>query len=230
MTRSTMTHGLLALAFGAAGCGGDANDDAERDRAARDPAAMQAPPPPTLRLEVDLASRQLNVYRDNRVVASHPVAVGSPEWPTPTGEWTIGQVIFNPRWHPPEESWAEDEEVAEPGDPDNPLGRVQLVYRAPNSIHGTPDTASLGKAVSHGSIRVANEVGIELARMVMEAGGAARDQAFIQNALNNPTERVEVVIPNEVPIRVVAGPVRGVPPVGGDSARAAGDTATAARR
>jgi hypothetical protein len=212
MLRS-FTPAALAFAVLLSGCTfGDSSDENERN-ASRDSAARQAgpPPAPALLLEVDIASRQLNVYRDNRVVASHPVAVGSAEWPTPTGQWDIGQVIFNPRWVPPEESWAEDEEIAEPGAPDNPLGKVQLVYSPPNSIHGTNEPESLGQAVSHGSIRIANDDGVEVARMVMQAGGAPRDDAFVQNALANPTERVEVVIPNPVPIRVVAGPVQGVP-------------------
>ena len=222
----------VALAFAAMTSGCTFGDSTDENDAANDTTAQApAPPPqPQLLLEVDIASRQVNVYRDNRVVASHPVAVGSSEWPTPTGEWDIGQVIFNPRWHPPvEESWAEDEEVKEPGAPDNPLGKVQLVYAAPNSIHGTNEPESLGKAVSHGSIRISNENGVALARMVMEAGGAAKDDAFIQNALANPTERVEVAIPNPVPIRVVAGPVAGVPAVNDTTAGARADSAGAPR-
>ena len=164
------------------------------------------PPPPDLRLEVNLAERKLYVYRNEQQVATHPVAVGSEEWPTPTGEWTIGQVIWNPRWIPPkEEEWAKDEEEKEPGAPDNPLGRAQLVYRAPNSIHGTNEPASLGKAVSHGSIRVSNDVAMQLARQVMEAGGAGKDESWYRTARENRQERQEVVIPNPVPVRVVAG-------------------------
>ena len=223
----TFAPAALALAVMTGGCSFE--DRSEEDEGASNETQAPAPPPqPQLLLEVDIASRQLNVYRDDRVVASHPVAVGSEEWPTPTGQWDIGQVIFNPRWHPPEESWAEDDSIAEPGDPDNPLGRVQLVYEAPNSIHGTNEPESLGQAVSHGSVRIANEVGIELARMVMQAGGATQDEASIRNALANPTERVEVAIPNPVPIRVVAGPVAGVPAVS-DPAQA-GDTAAPAPR
>lgn len=169
-------------------------------------AAEPAPALPEMRLEVNLAERELHVYRNDELVATHPVAVGSEEWPTPTGEWTIGQVIWNPRWIPPTyESWAEDEEVVEPGDPENPLGQAQLVYRAPNSIHGTLHPESLGKAVSHGSIRASNEVVTELARQVMEAGGAGKDEAWYREARENRTERREVLIPNPVPIRVVAG-------------------------
>ena len=159
-----------------------------------------------MRLEVNLARRKLYVYRGSRRVATYPVAIGSEEWPTPTGEWTIRQVIWNPRWIPPrEESWAAKEEGNEPGDPDNPLGRAQLVYRAPNSVHGTIEPESLGKAVSHGSLRVSNQVAMRLARQVMEAGGAGKSEAWYREARANRKQRREVIIPNPIPIRVVAG-------------------------
>jgi hypothetical protein len=170
------------------------------------PAAPTPPPPPDLHLEVDVAAREVHVYRGGQRIASHPVAVGTSKWPTRTGEWTVGQVIWNPRWVPPrEEGWAEDEEEKEPGAADNPLGHAQLVYDAPRSIHGTNEPESLGKAASHGSIRVSNTVATELARLVMEAGGAGKDDAWYQRVQANRRERVEVPIPNPVPIRVVAG-------------------------
>lgn len=173
---------------------------------AQQPTPTPPPPPPDLRLEVNVAERKLYVYRNDQRIATHPVAVGTSEWPTRTGEWTIGQVVFNPRWTPPQdEEWAKDEEVKEPGDPENPLGRAQLVYDAPRSIHGTNEPESLGKAESHGSIRIANDVAVQLARMVMESGGAQRDESFFQQVQQNRRERVEVPIPNPIPIRVVAG-------------------------
>lgn len=209
MIRSTLTLSCFTAALLTAGCTfTDRTDDAE-DTAAQTTAQRDAeqpappPPPPDLRLEVNLAARELRVYRNEQLIETHPVAVGSSEWPTPTGEWTIGQVIFNPRWIPPEESWAEDEEVSEPGDPDNPLGAAQLVYAAPNSIHGTNAPESLGQAVSHGSIRVANDVAVRLARLVMESGGATRDEAFYRQAQADRSQRHEVIVPNPVPIRVV---------------------------
>jgi lipoprotein-anchoring transpeptidase ErfK/SrfK len=158
-----------------------------------------------MRIEVNLARRELTVYRGGQPAATHPVAVGSSEWPTPTGEWSIGQVVFNPRWVPPDEEWARDEETKEPGDPDNPLGHAQLVYDAPNSIHGTNEPESLGQAVSHGSIRVSNDVAMQLARQVMEAGGAQRDENFFQQVRSDRSRRYDVSIPRPVPIRVVGG-------------------------
>lgn len=219
------THAALAaLMLALGGCvvqdktdenaGGDAGVAQQQAPAAGQPAATPAPtptptpapPPPDLRLEVNVAERELYVYRNDQRIATHPVAVGTSEWPTRTGEWTIGQVVFNPRWTPPtDEEWAKDEEVKEPGAADNPLGRAQLVYDAPRSIHGTNEPESLGKAESHGSIRIANDVAVQLARMVMEAGGASRDESFFQQVRENRRERVEVAIPNAIPIRVVAG-------------------------
>jgi lipoprotein-anchoring transpeptidase ErfK/SrfK len=210
-----MTVALLGAACGdreAATEGGDtvvATDGGQGGGMATGQPLGQQPPPqpvePDMRLEVNLSARELYVYRGGQRVATHPVAVGSEEWPTPTGEWSVGQVVWNPRWIPPEEEWAEDEEVKEPGDPENPLGRAQLVYRAPNSIHGTNAPESLGQAVSHGSIRVSNEVAMDLARQVMEAGGAGRDEGWYRQARENRRERHDVSIPNPIPIRVVQG-------------------------
>jgi lipoprotein-anchoring transpeptidase ErfK/SrfK len=197
----------------------DGTDEAEQKTAQSQPAATAQqpaqpvpqpappppPPPPDLRLEVNVAERELYVYRNDARIATHPVAVGTSEWPTQTGEWTIGQVVFNPRWTPPEEEWAREEEVKEPGDPENPLGHAQLVYDAPRSIHGTNEPESLGKAASHGSIRIANDVVVRLARMVMESGGATKDDAWYQQVRSNRRERVEVPIPNPIPIRIVSG-------------------------
>ncbi len=220
MLRSWIGTALAGALLMTAGCtvkdssddnaaAGDAAASAPAQPQAQTPAAQPAPPPmpaPDLRLEVNVGERKLYVYRNDQVVSTHAIAVGTEEWPTRTGEWTVGQVVFNPRWTPPtDEEWAKDEEVAEPGDADNPLGRIQMVYDPPRSIHGTNEPESLGKAASHGSIRISNADGLRVARMVMQSGGAAKDDAWIQRVQANRTERVEVAIPNPIPIRVVSG-------------------------
>jgi lipoprotein-anchoring transpeptidase ErfK/SrfK len=155
-----------------------------------------------MRLEVDTKARQLHVYKGDQRIASHPVAVGSSEWPTKTGEWNVTQVVFNPEWIPPDESWAEEREPRKPGDPKNPLGRAQLIYDPPRTIHGTNEPASIGKAVSHGSIRLENAVITQLARQAMEEGGAAKDDAWFQRVQANPTQKEIVDLPRQIPIRV----------------------------
>jgi lipoprotein-anchoring transpeptidase ErfK/SrfK len=168
---------------------------AERDLANRDTA--------TLRVEVDLAARQVRVLEGaGDTLAAHPVAIGSSEWPTRTGTWTIGQVVLNPEWIPPDESWAEEAEGREPGAPENPLGRAQIVYDLPRSIHGTNAPESIGKAVSHGSIRVTNEVALSLARLLLERTDAGDASSLIATAQRDSSVKHVLNLPKLVPIRV----------------------------
>lgn len=164
--------------------------------------ARAALPVSDARVEVDLAARRLTLYRGEERIATHPVSVGSPEWPTKTGEWNIVQVIWNPEWIPPDESWAEQRERKAPGAKDNPLGQAQLVYDPPRTIHGTNEPSSIGKAVSHGSIRVTNAVAKQLARQLMEFTGVVRDSAWFAETQRNRSVKQVVDLPQLVPIRV----------------------------
>ena len=156
-----------------------------------------------LHLEVDLESKQLTALDGDQSIAMYPVAIGSPQWPTQAGQWEVKQVVWNPEWIPPkDEAWAEDRNPKAPGVPDNPLGRVQLVYDPPRTVHGTNDPRSIGKAVSHGSIRLANADIVQLARKVMEMAGAPKDESFYQRVRQHRTEKVVVDLPQRVQIRV----------------------------
>ena len=160
-------------------------------------------PQSRMRLEVDLTAKQLTAFDGDQKIATYRIAIGSREWPTQTGQWDVKQVVWNPEWIPPkEEQWAEDKDPKAPGAPDNPLGRAQLVYDPPRTVHGTNDPSSIGKAVSHGSIRMANADIIKLARRVMEVAGAPKDDSFYQQVAQNRTQKVIVDLPQRVPIRV----------------------------
>jgi hypothetical protein len=212
--RSWALGGMTAV-FALAGCGGDqsSSETSSTTQTAGGvaPAAQPAPTPPPqpaqeMRLEIDVATRKVHVYRREQLEKSYGIAVGRREWPTQNGEWNVTQVVWNPGWTPPpDESWSKDEEPKEPGDPDNPLGTVQIVYDPPRTIHGTNQPETIGQAASHGSIRMRNAEAEELAQMVMEAGGAAKDPAWIQNARSNRKVRQEVQLPNPIPIRVING-------------------------
>ena len=155
-----------------------------------------------MRMVVDIAERELRVYRGNDLSATYGVAVGTSDWPTRSGEWVISQVVWNPEWNPPDEAWADTAERKAPGAPDNPLGRAQLIYDPPRTIHGTNVPSSIGKAASHGSIRMRNEEIVQLARVVMEVAGVSRDESFFQSVRTNRTEKVIIDLPKVVPISV----------------------------
>jgi lipoprotein-anchoring transpeptidase ErfK/SrfK len=156
-----------------------------------------------LRVEVDISDRKLRVFQGDQLKATHPVAVGTKEWPTPTGSWEFHRVDLNPEWVPPkDESWAAKETKQAPGSPDNPMGRARLVYRMPNTVHGTDDVASLGKASSHGSIRVANDVVLQLAEMLLKAGGAWEGPQWFQQMTGTRTEEFQIPLEQRIPIKV----------------------------
>jgi lipoprotein-anchoring transpeptidase ErfK/SrfK len=89
-----------------------------------------------------------------RLVASFPVAVGQPVFPTPLGSFTIRTMTRNPWWYPPDSDWAEGAEPIPPG-PGNPLGtRWMGLSVAGVGIHGTYNSLSVGTSASHGCIRM----------------------------------------------------------------------------
>ena len=156
-----------------------------------------------LRFEVDISDRKLRAFTGDQLTATHDVAVGTKEWPTPTGSWEFHRVDLNPEWNPPKsEEWAEDAEQQAPGSEDNPMGRARLVYRMPNTVHGTNDLNSLGKASSHGSIRVANEVVLQIAEMLLKAGNSWEGQQWFQQMTQNRTEEYQVKLEQRIPIKV----------------------------
>jgi lipoprotein-anchoring transpeptidase ErfK/SrfK len=165
--------------------------------------AVNVPDTADVQVEVDLTARQVRVLGTaGDTLAQHRVAIGSPEWPTRTGTWTIGQVVLNPSWTPPDESWAEEREPKESGAPDNPLGVAQLVYDLPRTIHGTNDASSIGKAVSHGSIRVTNTDALALSRLIMERTGTPDVNDRLARASAERTVKQVIDLPKVVPIRV----------------------------
>lgn len=156
-----------------------------------------------LQFLVDISDRKLRLLQGDRMLAEHDVAVGTSEWPTPTGSWHLHRVDINPEWNPPrDEEWAEDREPKAPGAPDNPLGNGRLVYRMPNTIHGTRDLESLGKASSHGSIRVANDLVLRLAETLLKAGGAWEGPQWFRQMVETPNREFQIELDHPVPILV----------------------------
>lgn len=122
---------------------------------------------------------------------------------TPRGNFAIQRVIWNPRWVPPDSEWARGKKPREPGDPRNPMGRVKAFFREPTYyIHGTDDEASIGRAASHGCVRMRNEDVIELSRLLVEHGGAPLDPGALQRIINRVRQSHEARLSSPVPLRI----------------------------
>lgn len=166
------------------------------------PSAGEVAPPPGLRLVLNIPAYRLDVLRRDVVAHSFPVAVGMPRYPTPTGDFTIGSIVWNPWWHPPDREWARDEHVTAPG-PSNPMGRVKLLMERAYYLHGTPYRSSIGTAASHGCIRMLDESAIALARLVQDAVGAPISDAAVDSLTTRTRRTRTVTLPERVPIRIV---------------------------
>ncbi|MGK7902986.1 MAG: L,D-transpeptidase [Hormoscilla sp.] len=108
-----------------------------------------------IRLMIKLADRRVYVYRGQELKTSYPIAIGRAGWETPTGEFAVRQMLKNPTWEHPLTG-----EIVPPG-PDNPLGNRWIGFwtDGTNAIgfHGTPKEETVGRAASHGCIRMFNE-------------------------------------------------------------------------
>lgn len=84
----------------------------------------------------------------------YSIAHGTPEHPTPTGEFRVVDKVRDPTWIPPDSLWAKEAEITPPG-PENPLGTRWLGLDSKLvGIHGTPYPATIGSRASHGCLRM----------------------------------------------------------------------------
>jgi lipoprotein-anchoring transpeptidase ErfK/SrfK len=99
------------------------------------------------RIVVSLPDRKLVLLDGDRVLGIYDVAVGKASTPSPEGEFRIINRIPNPAWYAPGK-------VVAPGK-GNPLGSRWMGLSAKGyGIHGTNAPKSIGKAASHGCIRM----------------------------------------------------------------------------
>lgn len=141
---------------------------------------------------IDTSDKQLRVIKGGDTVANYPISVGTAKYPTPIGDFKIHQIDFNPNWTPPEGDWAKNKKPAKPGSASNPMGRARVIYQMPYTIHGTKDLNSLGEAESHGSVRMANDQVIELARLIMQETGTVKPESWFQQTLADSTKMISV--------------------------------------
>jgi murein L,D-transpeptidase YcbB/YkuD len=151
---------------------------------------VPAGPRDSLLVRINLPASRLDVFAAGNRIASYSVAVGSPQHRTPTGQFRINEITWNPWWIPPASDWARGEKPIAPG-PTNPMGAVKIRFAPFYFIHGSPDTASIGHARSHGCVRMRNTDAKALAEL-LSGTRAPRDK---------PTPTV-VKLPNAIRLEI----------------------------
>jgi lipoprotein-anchoring transpeptidase ErfK/SrfK len=105
---------------------------------------------------VSHASKTATVFVRGKVAQRYHVAVGDPKYPTPNGQFVVQGMQKNPTWTVPNSDWAGDlaGQVIPGDDPRNPLVARWIGFDGSVGFHGTKDLASLGRAASHGCVRM----------------------------------------------------------------------------
>ncbi len=122
----------------------------------------------TVQLALDLTRRELNVLTlEGTLLKTYPVAVGRRGWPTPKGNFQILKKIKDPAW---EHIFTNEKFPG--GTKSNPLGPYYLRFHTQGKnefgIHGTNQPSSIGKAISHGCVRLLNKHITEVFSLVQE--------------------------------------------------------------
>lgn len=123
---------------------------AERTMAQETPPVPESDQPVIRRVVINIPAMSLELFENNELVKSYRIAVGKRSTPTPLGAFRIANQAKNPAWYGP------NKEVVKPGR-NNPVGTRWIgLDKKGYGIHGTNAPHSIGRAASHGCIRMRN--------------------------------------------------------------------------
>ena len=131
---------------------------------------------------VDKSDGTLKAFDGNgKLVAQFTATMGSSHDPLPLGDWKVLGVAHNPPFsYDPELFWDANDsnpKLQLPPGPNGPVGVVWIdLSKEHYGIHGTPEPQTIGRAQSHGCIRLTNWDAARLAQMV-HSGTEAHFQA-----------------------------------------------------
>jgi lipoprotein-anchoring transpeptidase ErfK/SrfK len=136
------------------------------------PAQPSPPPKPEVIVTVAKGSSALTVSDPSGAVLFYaPVTTGSEHDPLPVGDWKVTGVQFNPLFrYNPDLFWDADPSHTKatiPPGPNNPVGLVWIgLSKEHYGLHGTPEPSTIGRAQSHGCVRLTNWDALKVAALV----------------------------------------------------------------
>ena len=135
---------------------------------------------------ISIPDKKLVLLEDGDIKKIYPIAVGKPSTPSPVGTFQIANRVVNPTWFGPK--------GAVPPGKANPLGTrwMGIGYKG-YGIHGTNAPKSIGRAASHGCIRMRTKDAEELFKLVAvgdEVQLAAERTEQIAKLLDEPAAAV----------------------------------------
>jgi lipoprotein-anchoring transpeptidase ErfK/SrfK len=128
--------------------------------------------PQAAKIVVSKSKGTLRAYdRGDTLIGMFTATMGSQKDPLPLGKWKITGVAHNPPFHyNPKLFWdvpdSHEKQLLPPG-PNGPVGVVWIdLSKEHYGIHGTPEPQTIGRAQSHGCVRLTNWDVARLAQMV----------------------------------------------------------------
>ena len=139
----------------------------------------------TRRIHVDTKERMLDLFENDKLIASFPITPGSERLPAPSGKWHIVGIATMPTFRHDEGvlnyGVRTDHFYEIPSGPNNPVGVVWCGLSKPGiGIHGTNVPETIGRAGSHGCIRLANWDAIRFCTMVTEGTPVVIDDGIVR--------------------------------------------------
>jgi lipoprotein-anchoring transpeptidase ErfK/SrfK len=127
--------------------------------------------PRNVSIKVDTKTNRLGVFEAEKLIAAYPVTIGSAHNTSPVGEWKVRGISKLPRFRYDKEMLEHGERSGNfymlPPGPRNPVGVMWIALNKKGiGIHGTNDPGSIGRAESHGCIRLANWDVVRLATKI----------------------------------------------------------------
>ena len=82
------------------------------------------------------------------------------------------------------------------------MGRVKLKFGEYYYLHGTSDVSSIGRAASHGCVRMRNSDALELARTLWSAANLELSAALLDSLVADPTRTRRTPLNCRVPVTI----------------------------
>ncbi len=122
-------------------------------------------------VRVNTREKMLDVYEDNQILASFPITPGSTTLPAPIGTWKILSIASMPYFRYDDMMLNHGVRSANfvqlPPGPNSPVGVMWMgLNKSGIGLHGTNNPETIGRAASHGCIRLANWDAVKLSTLV----------------------------------------------------------------
>jgi len=122
-------------------------------------------------IKLDTKANMLEVHEGDKLIAAYPVTVGSAHLASPIGEWKVRRITKLPTFRWDKEMLQHGQRSGNfhllPPGPRNPVGVMWIALNKKGiGIHGTNEPDSIGRAASHGCIRLANWDVVRLATKI----------------------------------------------------------------